>query len=121
MSRFQEAFEQVLGHKVDRQILAFLKERGPELRYEALRRGVGVGSPQQFKYAMDRLSSSALVKRRLVERGERFASFISMTPAGASIARMLVSLHAKGELPRNLPVELRRAARAAFLAPLPAA
>ncbi|MDG7006388.1 MAG: hypothetical protein JRM86_05580 [Nitrososphaerota archaeon] len=120
MSRLSEAFEHVLAHAEDRQVLAYLLKQREEVRYEALRRGVEEGSPQMFKYCVGRLSRSALINRRLVERGKRFDSFLSLTTAGREIARVLVSLSERGSLPRDLPERDRLELQHAFLAAVPA-
>lgn len=119
MPRLSEAFEGVLAHAEDRQILAHLLAHGEEVRYEALRRGVEEGSPQMFKYSVDRLSRSALINRRLVERGRRFDSFLSLTAAGKEIARVLVSLSERGSLPRGLPERDRLELQHTFLSAVP--
>jgi DNA-binding HxlR family transcriptional regulator len=120
MSRLSDSFERVLAHAEDRQVLGYLLKQEGEVRYEVLRRGIREDSPQMFKYCVDRLSKSALVNRRLVERGRRFESHLSLTRAGKEIAGALVSLSERGALPRDLPERDRVELRRTFLAPIPA-
>lgn len=114
-----EALESVLAHRSDRQILVYLRSQGEEVRYEILRRAIGEKSPQSFKYAISRLSGDALINRRLEERGERFASFISLTNPGKSIATLLIELHsALHTMPGDFPRQLREEAQHALLEPV---
>ena len=117
MTRIQRAFEEVLEYPVDRQILVFISRREKGVRYELLRSGINERSPQAFARAVERLTSNALLNRRLEGRGKRFASYLSVTPAGAAIARVLLGLSEKGRMPRGLPLEVRKAAQDAFVGP----
>ena len=120
MSRLSEAFQRVMVHAEDRRMLAFLLAQSGEVRYEVARRGVEENSPQMFKYCVDRLSRSALINRRLVERGRRFDSYLALTAAGREIARALVSLSKRGALPRDLPQRDRLEIQQTFLSEVPA-
>lgn len=120
MSLLTDAFGQVLAHPEDRQVLTFLLASEGEVRYEALRKGVREDSSQLFKYCVDRLSRTALIKRRLVERGKRYESHLSLTRAGKEIAEALVSLSQKGSLPRSLPERDRLELQHAFILEVPA-
>jgi hypothetical protein len=117
MTRIQRAFEEVLKYPVDRKILVFVSRKGGEVRYELLRSGVNEQSPQTFARAVDRLTSNALMNRRLEGRGKRFASYLSATPAGEAIAHLLLSLSESGRIPEGLPREIRKAAQETFLGP----
>ncbi len=121
MTRLSDAFEGVLAHTEDRQVLAHLLSEGREVRYEALRKGIHEDSPQMFKYTVDRLTRAALLNRRLVERGRRFESHLSLTRAGKEIARVLVSLSERGSLPRDLPERDRLELQHTFLSAIPTA
>lgn len=90
MTRFTLAFEDVLRHRSDRAIILGLHAAGKEIRYEALRRGIGNESPQLFRDAIERLSSIALINRRLVPAGSRYRSFLSTSPAGDRVAELLL-------------------------------
>ncbi len=120
MSLLTDAFDQVLAHPEDRQALKFLLVADREVRYETLRKGIREDSQQMFKYTVDRLSKTALVKRRLVERGRRYESHLSLTRAGREIAQALVSLSQKGTLPRSLPERDRIELQHAFVHEIPA-
>lgn len=114
----EAAFTSVLAHRDDRKILVFLRSQNSEVRYEALRKAIGEDSPQSFKYAISRLSGEALINRRLEERGERFASFISLTTPGASIAALLLGMHAAlPKIAEDVPKQLREDAQRALLDP----
>ncbi len=120
MSLLTDAFSQVLAHPEDRRALTFLLATDGEVRYEALRKGIREDSQQMFKYSMDRLSKTALIKRRLVERGKRYESHLSLTRAGKEIAEALLSLSQKGTLPRSLPERDRLELQQAFVLEVPA-
>lgn len=110
-SRFQEAFDDVLGHALDRAILVTLLRGGREVRYEELRRAVQEDSSQMFSYAVDRLTGRALLKRRLAPHGKGYRSYLALTARGLTLARIFDSLQNRGRLPSDLPEEVRDEAR----------
>ena len=118
MPQFIAAFESVLAHEDDRRMLVVLHKAAAsdrEVRYEELRKEVGIESKQQFKYAFDRLMDDVLIKRRLVPRGERYESYLTSTNWGSAIAKALVSLSEQGVLPADLPRTLAAGIRRAFV------
>lgn len=108
------AFSNALTHPVDARALIVLHGTVGEVRYEELRRAVAAGqgpiSPQPFKDSVDRLIATACVNRRLEPLGEsRFASFLSLTPRGVRVARLLLDLAASVEAGRVGPALPERA------------
>jgi DNA-binding HxlR family transcriptional regulator len=121
MSRFQDAFEEVLRHRADRRILLTLASHKREIRYEALRKAIGEESPQLFKLAVDRLGRNALINRRLHPQGKRYMTFLSASTAGQHLGSVLLHWSKEAAVPARLPAKARREVRQLFEAPTLAA
>jgi DNA-binding HxlR family transcriptional regulator len=118
MARFQDALEDVLRYRSDRSIVLGLSTAGREVRYEALRRGIGNESPQLFRDSVERLSTHALINRRLVPSGRRYSSYLSTTEAGDKVASVLVSFREGRPIPTELRPSERKVLEAIFAVPV---
>lgn len=117
---FIAAFRMVLAHDTDRRMLLELAGAGREIRYEELRKAVHEDSKQLYQYAVDRLIDHVLINRRLEEAGERYRSYLSPTPRGMLVAKILRSLGRRGSLPEELPDQLQAQVREFFAPAVPA-
>ena len=115
-NRFARAFKEVLCYDLDRRLLLELDSAGEELRYEELRRRVGESAPEAFSRAVERLSKAALVKRRLarLEGQRRYGTWLSPSPRGLTVARVLDGLASTGKIPAGLPEDVRTAVMGVF-------
>ncbi len=115
-SYLTEAFREVVARDLDRRMVLALWTAGRELRYEELRRRVGNPAPQAFGRAVERLSRHALINRRLqrLPRKRAFGSFLSPSPWGITVAKVLDELATKGRLPPGLDADVRVQVKAVF-------
>ena len=74
----------------------------------------GVAAKQTFSLSIERLERHALVNRRLVPKGERYASYLSPSNRGSTIAGVWENLAKNSELPRDLPQNVALMMRRVF-------
>lgn len=105
--RFALALANVMEHTLDRRLLVMLLDAGREIRYLELHRAVGSPHKQEFAHSVERLTNHALLKRRLVPKGERHESHLSLSARGVVIA----GYFARPPLPDEFPAEYEESMR----------
>ena len=115
--RFAAAFVSAMEHPLDRRILVTLLDLDREARYLELHRAVDAPHKQEFAHSVERLMEHALVKRRLVPKGERHESHLSLSDRGAVIARYFAQPPLPTGLPPDYQEPMRKVLRGEMVAP----
>lgn len=105
---FVAALRELLAHDLDRDLLITLVRAGTTVGYEELRHAVGDPHQQTYKNTVDRLLEHVAVYRQLRPKGKRYRTFLSPSPRGILLVRVLTHLSREGRLPPDLPEEIRR-------------